>query len=185
MVKAIVYERYGPPGVVLATWFIRPELSGKRRLSCYFALIIFREQQNRQNPSLATRARQTLDKTRHFSPNHRHTFRSNPQPNRSGCRKCIVAPTTDRAESTDQTTTANQPWSFSLGVSIALYEVLETSSSYRSARYPFALASGTIWHVLAEEIARQAKDFCWNDCLDWKDGGRESVMGSGANVVNC
>jgi hypothetical protein len=35
---------------VLATWFIRPELSGKRRLSCYFTLIIFREHQNGQNP---------------------------------------------------------------------------------------------------------------------------------------
>ena len=28
---------------VLATWFIRPELSGTRGVSCYFTLIIFRE----------------------------------------------------------------------------------------------------------------------------------------------
>ena len=27
---------------------------------------------------------------------------------RSGCRKCVVAPTIDRAESTDQATSANQ-----------------------------------------------------------------------------
>jgi hypothetical protein len=54
--------RKGKP--VLATLFIRSDLSGKRGLSCYFTLIIFWEQQNGQNPSLATRARQTLDKTR-------------------------------------------------------------------------------------------------------------------------
>jgi hypothetical protein len=35
---------------VLATWFIRLELSGKRGLSFYFTLIIFREHQNGQNP---------------------------------------------------------------------------------------------------------------------------------------
>jgi hypothetical protein len=37
---------------VLATSLIRPELSGKRGLSCYFTAQ-FREQQNRQNPSLS------------------------------------------------------------------------------------------------------------------------------------
>jgi hypothetical protein len=41
---------------VLATWLIRPELSGKRRLSWYFILIIIRKQHDGQNPSLITRA---------------------------------------------------------------------------------------------------------------------------------
>jgi hypothetical protein len=37
----------------------------KKGLSWYFTLIISREQQNGQNPSMVTRARQTLDKPRH------------------------------------------------------------------------------------------------------------------------
>ena len=35
---------------MLATWLIRAELSGKRRISWYFTFIIIREQQNGQNP---------------------------------------------------------------------------------------------------------------------------------------
>src|SRR5258706_6962167 len=58
---------------------IRPDLSDKRGLSCCFTLIISREQHNGQIPSLATIARQTLDKTRHFSLGRRHTFRFNAQ----------------------------------------------------------------------------------------------------------
>ena len=69
-----VYAEAGKEGtvykVVLATWLIRPDLIGKRELSCYFTLIIFREQQNGQNPSLVTRAHQTLDKTGYISLNH-------------------------------------------------------------------------------------------------------------------
>jgi len=41
-----------PMGACAGYWFIRPELSGKKGLSCYFTLIIFWEQQNEQNPSL-------------------------------------------------------------------------------------------------------------------------------------
>ena len=67
-------------------------------------------------------------------------------------------------------------------VTIALYEVLETSHSHRSARYPFALASGIVSQILAEKIAGQAKDFRRNDHADRKDGERESVMESGANT---
>ena len=118
---------------VLATSFIRPELSGKRGLSCYFTLIIFWEQQNEQNPSLATRARQTLDKTGYISPNHRCPIRSDTQPCWSGCRKCIASPAIDCVESTDQTTTDDQPWSFSPGCTFPFYEVLETYSTYCSA----------------------------------------------------
>jgi hypothetical protein len=45
---------------------IRPELSGKRGLSCYFTFNNFQEQHDGQNPSLVTRAHQILDKTRHI-----------------------------------------------------------------------------------------------------------------------
>jgi hypothetical protein len=62
---------YSIDWAVLATWFIRPEISGKRRLSWYFTLIISWEQQNGQNPSMVTKARQTLDKTGYISLNHR------------------------------------------------------------------------------------------------------------------
>jgi len=41
----------------------------------YSHLVIIREQHDGQNPSMVTRARQTLDKTGHFSLDHRHTFR--------------------------------------------------------------------------------------------------------------
>jgi hypothetical protein len=71
---------------------------------------------------------------------------------------------------------------FSPGVSIPLYEVLETSPSHHSARHTVALASGIIWHVLTEEIARRAKDFWRNNCSDREDGERELVMGSGATT---
>ena len=118
----------------------------------------FREQHDWQNPSLATRACQTLDKTGYINLDHRHPFRSNTQPYRSGCRKCVVAPAIDRVESTDQATSANQHRSYSPGVSIPLYKVLETSPSYRSARYLVVLAPGIVWHVLAAEIARETKD---------------------------
>jgi hypothetical protein len=50
---------------VLATSFIRPELSGKRGLSWYFILIIIREQHDWQIPFLATRARHPLGKKYH------------------------------------------------------------------------------------------------------------------------
>jgi putative transposase len=46
---------------------------GKRGLSCCFILVISWEQRNGQYPSLATRAPQNLDKTRHFSHDQRHT----------------------------------------------------------------------------------------------------------------
>jgi hypothetical protein len=59
---------------VLATWLIRPDLSGKRGLSYCFTLRIFREH-NEKISLLAARARQTLDKTRDFSLNRRNTFR--------------------------------------------------------------------------------------------------------------
>jgi hypothetical protein len=88
---------------------IRPDLGDKRGLSCCFTLTISREQQDRQNPSLVGRAHKTLDKTGYFSLNHRRSFRSNPQPNRAGCRKCIVAPVIDRVESTGQATSVDQP----------------------------------------------------------------------------
>jgi hypothetical protein len=124
-----------------------------------FSLIISREQHDGQNPSLAIKAHQTLDKTRHSSLNHWHTFRYYTRPYRSGYRKCFVAPAIDRVESTDQSTSANQPRSYSLRVSMPLYKVLERSPSYRSARYLVALAPGIVWHVLTAEIAREAKDF--------------------------
>ena len=73
---------------------------GKRGLSWYFTLIIIREQHDGQNPSPVTRARQTLDKTCDFSLDRR-PFRSDTQPNRSGYRKCIVAPAIDRVKSPD------------------------------------------------------------------------------------
>ena len=50
------------------------------KLSCYFTLIIFREQHEGQTPSLATRAHQTLDKTRDLRLYLWHTFRSNLEP---------------------------------------------------------------------------------------------------------
>jgi len=40
---------------------------------------------------------------------HRHTFRSDAQLYRSGCRKCLASPAIDRTKTADQTTTANQP----------------------------------------------------------------------------
>ncbi len=61
----------------------------------YSRLIIIWEQHGEQIPWLAKRAHQTLDKTGIFSPNHRHTFRSDAQPYRAGCRKCHVAPAID------------------------------------------------------------------------------------------
>ena len=48
-------------------------------------------------------------------------------PHRSGCRKYRAAPTIDRPESANQATTTCQARLFSAGVSIALYDVLETS----------------------------------------------------------
>ena len=82
---------------VLATSLIRRENEDYHG----FTLIVSREQQNEQNPSLAKRAHQTLDKTGIFSPNHRHTFRYDSQPFRFDCRKCIVAPAIDRIKSPD------------------------------------------------------------------------------------
>ena len=93
-------QRKSLGGVVLATWFIRPELSGKRGLSSYFTLIIFWEQHDGQNPTLVTRARQTLNKTRDFSLDRR-PFRSDTQSNRSGYKKCVAQLAIDCAESTD------------------------------------------------------------------------------------
>ena len=120
-----------------------PEFEGQKRIIMLFYphLIIIREQHDGQNLSLATRAHQTLDKTGYFSLNHRITFRFDPQPNRSSCIKCVVAPTIDRSESTDQATPANQPRSYSPGNSFSLYGVLETSLTYCSTGYFVTLAS--------------------------------------------
>jgi len=59
---------------------IRPELSGKRRLSWYFTLIISREPPDGQNLSLAARVHQTSYKTVYFSLDHRRTLTSDSQP---------------------------------------------------------------------------------------------------------
>ena len=101
----------------------------------YSRFVIFWEQHDEQIPWLAKRAHQTLDKTGIFSPNHRHTFRSDSQPYRSGCRKCIVTPTTDCVESTDLTTTANQPCYFEKQTELTL-DSLEKSSGEIPAKNP-------------------------------------------------
>ena len=49
-----------------------------------------REQHDGQSPSLATRAHQTLDKTRNLSLDHWHTLRSNPEPYRPGGRNALL-----------------------------------------------------------------------------------------------
>ena len=75
----------------------------------YSRLVIIWKQHDEQIPWLAKRAHQTLDKTGIISPNHRHTFRSDAQPYRAGCRERIASLAIDRTKTADQTTTANQP----------------------------------------------------------------------------
>ena len=76
-----------------------------------FTLIhyIIWEQHDWQIPSLASRTHQTLDKTCHPSLGLRSSFRFIPQSYRPGRGKRSTAPTTDRPETTDQTTSANRP----------------------------------------------------------------------------
>ena len=91
-------------------WLLRSSAGKKRIIMVFYSrLVIIWEQHDEQTPWLAKRAHQTLDETGIFSPNHRHTFRSDSQPYRSGCRKCIASSAIDRDESTDYTTTATHP----------------------------------------------------------------------------
>ncbi len=149
---------------VLATWTSArnfPSFWGKTvgRVSWYSSLIhyIIWEQHDWQIPALASRTHQTLDKTCNPSLGLRSSFRFIPQPYRS------AAPTTDRPETTGQTTSANRPWPFSPGFSFPLYTILETIDSYYSAGYTLTLASGTVSFLLAAKVTRKAKDFIGND----------------------
>lgn len=108
----------------------------------------------------------------------RHTFRLNAQSCRSSCRKCVVASTTYHSKTASQAPSANQRWSYSAHSSCPLYEILETSPSYSSAWHPPTLASESVLHVLAAEVARQAKGCIRNDRFDPKAGKRKPVVGS-------
>ena len=62
-------------------WLLGSSARKKRIIMVFYTrLVIFWEQHDEQNPWLAKRAHQTLDKTGIFSPNHRRPFRSDSQP---------------------------------------------------------------------------------------------------------
>src|SRR5690349_3386213 len=101
---------------VLATWSSArkfPGFWGKTdgRVSWYSSLMhyIIWEQYDWQIPFLASRTHQTLDKTCHPSLGLRRSFRFILQSYRSGRGKRSAAPTTDRPETTGQTTSAYRP----------------------------------------------------------------------------
>ncbi len=84
-------ESLAKPLSACAGYFaIRPELSGKRRLSWYFTLIISREPPNGQNLSLVSRVYEALDKTSHSVLDLRTSFRCHSQPCGSDGRKCAA-----------------------------------------------------------------------------------------------
>jgi len=136
------------------------------------------EKPNERIPSLASRTDPALDQAYYPNTGLWTAFRFASQPCRADCRKCTAAPTVDRSESANPATSADQPWPFSPRVSFSLPQILETIDAYCSAGYLVALASEFFSFPLAMEVARQAENFSWNDCLDPKDGCRESVMGN-------
>src|SRR6266508_6403292 len=74
----------------------------------FYTYLKFHWERHGQIPFLASRTHQTLDKTCYLNADLWHTFRSNPQSYRSGCRKCTATPTTDRPEAANQATSANR-----------------------------------------------------------------------------
>jgi hypothetical protein len=94
---------------VLATLVIRPELCGKAvgNRSIVLLYSFLREQHDKQDSSLASGSHQTLNKTSHFYFDIRAPFRYFSQSPGTDGRERYVAPTIDRSESTDQTTSTH------------------------------------------------------------------------------
>ena len=139
------------------------------------------EQHNRQSSFLASTTYQTLDKTCHRIIDLWSSHRCDSQPFWSDRGECSAAAANDRPASADQTTSANQSRPLPVRSSCPPYQILEAIHAYRSTGHSPPLASRIVLYILAAEVAGPAKDFGRNHCADPKDGGGESLVGSGTD----